>query len=95
MGRMALNFWSTPAHAILTMLAGSVDEPNLVRQQEPAYAVDQVAQDLEHPVFVGLLDDARNLYSPALEVHHDERAARDGALISLDPPHLGPCLNGI
>ncbi len=33
MGRMALNFWSTPAHAILTMLAGWIH-----REQEAVVA---------------------------------------------------------
>ncbi len=50
----------------------AVHDQIAVRQQEPVHAVGQVAQDLEHPVFVGLLDDTRNLNSPALEVHHNE-----------------------
>jgi len=50
----------------------AVHDQVVMRQQKTVHAIDQAAQDLEHPVFVGLLDDARDLYSPALEVHHDE-----------------------
>ncbi len=45
MGRMALNFWSTPAHAILTMLAGWIhreQEAVVVYQKEEIRALTEM-----------------------------------------------------
>ena len=45
MGRMALNFWSTPAHAILTMLAGWIhreQEAVVVYQKEEIRALREM-----------------------------------------------------
>ncbi len=45
MGRMSLNFWSTPAHAIVTMLAGWIhreQEAVVVYQKEEIRALREM-----------------------------------------------------
>ncbi len=69
----------------------SVHDQVLMWEQESVYAVSEMTQHLEHPIFVGLRDDARDVHAPALQVPHDEpgvphRSAK-GQHLSLEEVH--------